>query len=329
MSAMQGRRSVRIRSDTGATEDAAARRPARPAAQRFIVKGVLRPVAVLLVAVATLAGASPATADLADEQALANKHAPVVRLVEQAEECGSASRTSRWTSTRSSTSRPSRCAGRGTDSTWSRSGPSADDLADLFEYHLDFPGDALTRVAPTSAGRGERRPDDAPTVYAHVATEAGRPGQLALQYWFFYAYNDWNNLHEGDWEMVQLLFDAARAREALARRRSQSGTASTRARERGEWGDDKLELVDGTRPVVYPRPGRTRTSSTRRSTSAARPSREWAATTPADHTSSSAECRDDSERPGGRAASALPWIAFEGAGVSFRTRSSTGRPGRT
>ena len=57
-----------------------------PAAQRFIVKGVLRPVAVLLVAAATLAGAPPATADLADETALAERHTPVIRIAEQLEE---------------------------------------------------------------------------------------------------------------------------------------------------------------------------------------------------------------------------------------------------
>ena len=41
-----------------------------------------------------------------------------------------------------------------------------------------------------------------------------RPGRLALQYWLFYAFNDWNNLHEGDWEMIQLDFDAATAHQA-------------------------------------------------------------------------------------------------------------------
>jgi hypothetical protein len=54
-----------------------------------------------------------------------------------------------------------------------------------------------------------------PTVYAHVATEPGDPGQLALQYWFFYVFNHWNNTHEGNWEMIQLNFDANTARQAL------------------------------------------------------------------------------------------------------------------
>ena len=46
-------------------------------------------------------------------------------------------------------------------------------------------------------------------MYAHVAYDPAYPGQLALQYWMYYVFNDWNNLHEGDWEMIQLNFHAA------------------------------------------------------------------------------------------------------------------------
>ena len=48
-------------------------------------------------------------------------------------------------------------------------------------------------------------------------TDPGYPGQIALQYWMFYVFNDWNNLHEGDWEMIQLNFHASTAAEALQR----------------------------------------------------------------------------------------------------------------
>ena len=44
------------------------------------------------------------------------------------------------------------------------------------------------------------------TSYAHIVTEPGKPGKLALQYWFYYPFNDFNNKHESDWEMVQLMF---------------------------------------------------------------------------------------------------------------------------
>jgi hypothetical protein len=81
------------------------------------------------------------------------------------------------------------------------------------------------------------------------------PGRLALQYWFFYVFNDWNNTHEGDWEMIQLNFDADTAAQALARRPVEVGYSQHSSAERARWGDDKLELVDGTHPVVYPAAG--------------------------------------------------------------------------
>ncbi len=48
----------------------------------------------------------------------------------------------------------------------------------------------------------------ATTAYAHIV---GEQGKLALQYWFYYPFNDWNNKHESDWEMIQLVFDAPTA----------------------------------------------------------------------------------------------------------------------
>ena len=30
---------------------------------------------------------------------------------------------------------------------------------------------------------------------------------IVLQYWFFYLFNNWSNKHEGDWEMIQVIFD--------------------------------------------------------------------------------------------------------------------------
>ena len=60
----------------------------------------------------------------------------------------------------------------------------------------------------TSSGRGASPRAPKPTVYAHVAKDPDYPGKVALQYWFFYPFNDFNNTHEGDWEMTQLVFDA-------------------------------------------------------------------------------------------------------------------------
>ena len=134
-------------------------------------------------------------------------------------------------------------------------GPTADDLPDLYEYHLDFPGDALSPGCTYERWANRITADSEPVVYAHVATDPAHPGQLALQYWFFYAYNDWNNLHEGDWENVQLVFDAPDARAALSEDPVYVGYSQHEGAERADWGDDKLELVDGRRPIVYPAAG--------------------------------------------------------------------------
>jgi hypothetical protein len=208
-----------------------------------------------LVAVLALSWCPAASADLADETALAERFAPVVRLVEQSDECGPGE--------------PYEPIDVGVlfeeptvslRGPWNRGdlvkiGPSDDDLVERFEYHLDFPGNALDPGCDyerwgrrISAGR-------APAVYAHVATDSSHPGQLALQYWFFYVYNDWNNLHEGDWELIQLVFDAEDASEALDESPVAVGYSQHEGAERADWGEDKLELVDGRRPVVYPAAG--------------------------------------------------------------------------
>ena len=134
-------------------------------------------------------------------------------------------------------------------------GPSAEDLVGRFDYHLDFPGSALHPGCGYELWARRIIGDRPPAVYAHVAGDPGYPGQLALQYWFFYPFNEFNNLHEGDWEMIQLVFDARDAREALAEDPVAVGYSSHEGAEQADWGEDKLELVDGTHPVVYPAAG--------------------------------------------------------------------------
>jgi hypothetical protein len=206
-------------------------------------------------AVLALACCPVAAADLAAETALAERYAPVVRVVEQLEECGHGE-PYRPTDVDLLFDEPT-VALRGP---WNpvdlvRIGPTADDIADLYEYHLDFPGNALNPGCDYERWDRRLREGHDPTVYAHVASEPARPGKLALQYWLFYTYNDWNNLHEGDWEMVQVLFDAADAAEALAEKPVSVGYSQHEGAEGADWDDEKLELVDGRRPVVYPAAG--------------------------------------------------------------------------
>ncbi len=217
----------------------------------------LRALVASALAVAAALLVSPvASADLADEQALAERFAPVVRLVEQEEECGPGEPYDPLDVQLLFDDEPT-VALRGP---WNpadlvKIGPADADLVNRFEYHLDFPGDPLD--AGCNYETWARRLDDGstPTVYAHVAKQAGYPGKLALQYWFFYAFNDFNNTHEGDWEMIQLVFDAGDAREALGTEPREVGYSAHEGAERATWGDDKLELVDETHPVVFPGAG--------------------------------------------------------------------------
>jgi hypothetical protein len=197
--------------------------------------------------------APAAYADHADEQALAEKHAPVVRLVQQAEDdpCGYGEPFIP-TDIDLLLDQPT-VALRGP---WNRTdlveiGPSADDLVDRFEYHLDFPGDALDPGCDYNRWAQRLTEGSEPAVYAHVV---GEQGKVALQYWFFYPFNDFNNTHEGDWEMIQLVFEAPDAATALDEDPVEVGYSSHEGAERASWGDDKLELV-GSRPVVYPAAG--------------------------------------------------------------------------
>jgi hypothetical protein len=92
-------------------------------------------------------------------------------------------------------------------------------------------------------------------VYAHIATERGRPGQLALQYWLYYVYNDYNDKHESDWEKIELHFDAGTVEEALKRPPVEVLYSQHEGNERAGWDDDKLRKVDGTHVVAYPGAG--------------------------------------------------------------------------
>ncbi len=227
---------------------------ASPTAARRSVARARLGVLVLL-ATAAFVWCAPASADLTDETALAKSYAPVLRLVEQPEECGPGEPYEPM-DVDLLFGEPT-VALRGP---WNRVdlvkiAPTAGDLAGLYDYHLDFPGDALNPGCDYERWARRVTGSHAPAVYAHVATDPGFPGKLALQYWIFYAYNDWNNLHEGDWENVQLDFDVATAAEALSHTPVSIGYSQHEGAERANWGDAKLELVDGRHPVVYPAAG--------------------------------------------------------------------------
>lgn len=135
-----------------------------------------------------------------------------------------------------------------------RRAPGASDLFGRGDgFFLDFNGVALEPrcVYERDFDRyadGDR--DAAATVYAHVVTQDARPGQLAVQYWLYWYYNDWNNKHESDWEFIQLLFDASDPAEALAEGPVSVGYAQHEGGERSDWDNGTVER-DGDHPIVW------------------------------------------------------------------------------
>jgi hypothetical protein len=211
---------------------------------------------VSLLALAALGVAAAAPASVADEKALAERYAPVVRLVKQEKECGPGEPYEPMDVNALFGQPTVALRGPWNPNDLVKIGSTAQDLSRrLYEYHLDFPGDALDPGCTYERWSRLVTRGHKPTVYAHVATDSAHPGELALQYWLFYAFNDWNNLHEGDWEMIQLVFDATNAREALAHRPTMVGYSQHEGAERADWGTGKLELVGGTHPVVFPAAG--------------------------------------------------------------------------
>jgi hypothetical protein len=273
---------------------------------------ILRAPIIFAAAALALVLALPAAASLADEQALAERYAPVVRLVEQPDECGPGEPYEPMDVDALFGQDTVALRGPWNPTDLVKVGPAAKDLDGRYEYHLDFPGNPLDPGCGYERWARKITAETKPTVYAHVASEADEPGKLALQYWFFYAFNDFNNLHEGDWEMVQLNFDAPDARAALETSPTKVGYSSHEGAERADWGDSKLTRVDGTHPVVFPAAG----SHANKFTEAL-------------YLGSSAEAGvgcDDTQGPHDElrpvvktipsdpaaAASAYPWIGFEG-----------------
>jgi hypothetical protein len=137
-----------------------------------------------------------------------------------------------------------------------KKGPTAKDVAGLGEgYHLDAPGDSL-RPGCTYAEDFDalKKAGKAPAVtYARIAREQGMSG-LAVQYWFFYYYNQFNDLHEGDWEGMQVAFDADTPREALETGPYEIALFQHEGGEKAAWDDPKVQK-EGEHPVVYPAAG--------------------------------------------------------------------------
>jgi hypothetical protein len=134
--------------------------------------------------------------------------------------------------------------------------PTAADIAGRGErFHLNLPGDPLEPECTYASDFADmvKAGDAPPITYAHYATERGHSG-FVIQYWFYYYFNQFNDLHESDWEGMQIAFDAATPREALQTGPTEIVLFQHAGGEKADWDEPKLDK-EGTQPVVHPAAG--------------------------------------------------------------------------
>ena len=82
-------------------------------------------------------------------------------------------------------------------------------------------------------------------------------GYVILQYWYFYAMNDWRstyggvNDHESDWEQVTIFLTEETLQPSWVAFSSHDEVGDDLRR---RWDDPDIEFVDGVHPVVYAGP---------------------------------------------------------------------------
>lgn len=132
--------------------------------------------------------------------------------------------------------------------------PTAATLSGLGpDYYLDLPGDPLHPGCQYEEDGKKLMEGRSPVVYARVAREPGVTG-LAVQYWFYWYFNNFNDKHESDWEMLQLLFADDSVADAIAKGPYEADYAQHGGGETAAWSDAKLSK-EGTHPVTHPAAG--------------------------------------------------------------------------
>jgi hypothetical protein len=210
---------------------------------RFSLAGFIALCALLALSAQAMADTSAATM-------LADRYSPVIMLEPQLKPCGPGEAYRPTTVGILLGNRE--VVLRNSEGKVVKQGPTAHDLsaAPAGDY-IDLGGNALRPGCFYERQFKRWFGDRKPTVYARVATDSEHPGKLAVQYWFFYTFNDFTNKHEGDWEMAQVDFDAATPEQALRIGPDQVNYAQHAGGERGAWDGDPKLTKDGTHPVEY------------------------------------------------------------------------------
>jgi len=232
-------------------------------AASWIIRGLAALVLLVSVLAATELGYGNASAQAIDPviQQLADTYAPIAMLRRQSAPCdkrgeGYVPAPVYWIFGNPDIRLRADAGGKVSADPVLKAGFSPADLATAGPgTYIDFPNDPQHPGCryETWFARIVERYDLQPTTYVHVRIDEGKH-KLYLQYWFWYLFNDWNNRHESDWEMIQLVFTTTDPAEALAIGPDEVGFAQHESGQLLHWDDARLQR-DGAHVLVYPGAG--------------------------------------------------------------------------
>jgi hypothetical protein len=127
------------------------------------------------------------------------------------------------------------------------------------DFH-GYPGDGLNESNSSHQyylNNIRNQADAAPVVYARVVPAPG--GHTVIQYWLYYYYNSWSHqgglplgLHEGDWEMVQVVLDSSnQPLYAAYAQHFDINFFELKGASKKEWNDLARDTTNGDHPIVY------------------------------------------------------------------------------
>ena len=126
--------------------------------------------------------------------------------------------------------------------------PTAADLAAGPEDRwIDLPGNAL--IPGCTYEKWFRTLGASPAIYGRVVQEGD---VVVAQYWLYWVFNQWNDVHESDWEMAQVMIPAPRVEQALQAAPTMYAYAQHEGSQYAIPADgDQVFLRDGTHPIVF------------------------------------------------------------------------------
>lgn len=125
-----------------------------------------------------------------------------------------------------------------------------DDQVETHEQVEDLTGTPTDSLNEEEQDHVEEIVEDDTSILPSLDEEPEINDGLVVQYWIFFVYNDFNNKHEGDWEMIQLNFEADTVEDALKVEPRVITLAQHGGSERANWTSERLDL-DGLSPRIY------------------------------------------------------------------------------